>query len=183
MYVRIHDEGIRMNKKNEEELVEELTASSDKLGMLYPVLKTEDGILIDGNHRLKANPDWETKIVHGAKGKIDALKMRYITNSMRRTITASEKTEILTEIAQLSKFKPKRLAKELGVSVRTIQRYLPSDLKNKPRGNTLRTRIAKNTVRFSFQDCFCKTCPHWRAKDCIAGKRKIKVAIGEKCEC
>ena len=43
---------------NEDEDVETLRGSSKKIGSLYPVLIDADNNVIDGFHRLKADPNW-----------------------------------------------------------------------------------------------------------------------------
>lgn len=42
----------------------EIAGTAAKVGHIYPVLKDQHGRVLDGRHRLEADPAWETKPVH-----------------------------------------------------------------------------------------------------------------------
>ena len=116
---------------SEDEDVQGLRGSSKKIGSLYPVLVSPNGDVIDGFHRLKANPDWPRFTVEGVADPLQLARARLIANE-RRNVSPEEKAQLLREIYVYSKWSPKQMAEELGWSIRTVYQYLPSDLKERP---------------------------------------------------
>ena len=74
-----------------EELIMGLRFSGERVGQLYPVLLDKHGNVVDGLHRLKADPNWP---------KI-RLVARLIANVCRRNVPAEEKSRMLEELGEL----------------------------------------------------------------------------------
>lgn len=135
-----------MAESFDEEKVEFLRASFKKIGALYPVLiSKEDGSVIDGRHRLKANRNWVRKKISGDKFK--GLMMRGHANWVRWS--AEDKTNFLNELGALTDWRTaKPFAEALGWNERTIQRYLPEEFKQEAhavrKGKTFDDSLSSN---------------------------------------
>jgi len=123
--------------KDEEEFIENLRASKEKVGMLVPVFEDGHGEIIDGLHRLKVDENWPRIRLEHVKTKIDRLILRLHLNVIRRDAPTREKTELLEEIGEIllkEGLKPgeisKRIAEETGMSYRWVMKYLPDKFKD-----------------------------------------------------
>jgi len=69
---------------------------------LYPVLLDEKGKeVIDGEHRLKANPKWKKIKVPGIRTEKDLLVARMVANLCRREISSEEKKHWINDLAKI----------------------------------------------------------------------------------
>lgn len=114
-----------------EEFIAALRRTKKLFGTLYPVIKTPDGTIIDGIHRLEADPDWPTQTVE-LEHPYDAIVFRIIANMVRRDVSAEEKSEALGELAEATGWAPKEIAENLGASYRWVMKYLPDKYKERP---------------------------------------------------
>lgn len=107
----------------------DLNKSKEVVGPLLPVLKDENGRLIDGFHRLHADKDWPTLTVpiQGVESDI----ARIVVNVQRRQVTPREKTEMLKDLAEKTGWSPEQIAEKTGMSVSWVRKYLPSKYKDK----------------------------------------------------
>jgi hypothetical protein len=109
-----------------------LKTTSERVGRITPVLMDRSGNIIDGVHRLQADPAWFSQVVYDIDKKKDPVKFhlaRLIVNVCRRQVSAEEKSEILSEIAKLTKWTPQQISEATGMSYRWILKYLPSEYK------------------------------------------------------
>jgi len=113
----------------DEELIESLRRSKERFGALYPVLQDPEGNVIDGVHRIMADPEWPKVTIDWLKSSTESKILRLASNWLRRTVPDEEKAESLAAIAKETGWSPKELAENLGVSYRTVMRYLPDELK------------------------------------------------------
>jgi len=120
---------LHISALSEDEDVKGLRGSSRKIGRLYPVLVDPSGNVIDGFHRLKADPDWPKFTVEGIQDPVQLAKARLISNE-RRNVSPEEKGRLLREIIVYTNWSMKQLAEELGWGISTVYRYLPDDLKD-----------------------------------------------------
>ncbi|HUW49154.1 MAG TPA: hypothetical protein VMW36_10470 [Patescibacteria group bacterium] len=119
--------------------VSNLKGSSRKVGKLYPVLLDRHGNIIDGKHRLAADSDWpKIRLDHIASEK-ERVLARLVGNMCRRTISNSEKREMLKKLGGIyleQGEKPGklayRIAEETGMSYRWVMKYLPERMKARP---------------------------------------------------
>ena len=113
---------------------------SGKKFRLYPVLKDKKGNMIDGDHRLRADPNWKTEIVEGVETEEDLLSARCMANWQRRRLSAGEKTKLINDLAELYKnqgykvlITGNELAKKIvdvtGLSQPTVNKYLNNEYK------------------------------------------------------
>ena len=116
----------------EKELIEVLRRTKELFGPLYPVLVAPDGSVIDGKHRLEADPDWPRVTVDWLANPVDAKALRIIANVVRREVSAEGKAEALGEIAEMTGWKPKEIAEALGVSYQWVMKYIPDKYKERP---------------------------------------------------
>jgi len=118
-----------MSEYTDQELIEALRRTKDIFGALYPVLVDKDGNVIDGFHRLEADPNWPTVEVDWIKSEIDIEALRLIANLLRRTISSDEKKRAITTLIELTGWNPKRISDSLGIPYRTVIRYIPDEYK------------------------------------------------------
>lgn len=112
-----------------DEDTEVLRGSAKKIGYLYPILEDTKGNIIDGFHRVKADPKWPRFMVDRVDGPVELEIARLVANT-RRDVPAEEKTKGLKAIVEMTGWSPKQLAENLGWSERTVFLYLPSELKD-----------------------------------------------------
>jgi transcriptional regulator with XRE-family HTH domain len=112
-------------KKTDEYDIEK---SMEKIGPLYPVLKSADGRVIDGMHRKNVDKDWPEHVVN-VTGSM-ALVARVIANVQRREVSPEEKSAMLKELAEETHWTPEQMAENTGMSINWVRKYLPSKYKN-----------------------------------------------------
>ena len=118
-------------KEEVEEKEYDLRDSIKKVGRLYPVLVDAHGNIIDGYHRLAADPNWPVHKVEEIKDPVQLTIARLVANVCRREVPAEEKTKWLRQIAELTGWTPKQIAENLPVSYRWVMKYLPDEYKEK----------------------------------------------------
>jgi ribosomal protein L32 len=106
----------------------DIKKSKEKIGPLYPVLKSADGQIIDGKHRKLADKDWPECTVN-IKGDA-VLIARIVANVQRREVSPKEKTDMLKELAEATHWTPEQIAENSGMSISWVRKYLPSEFKN-----------------------------------------------------
>lgn len=79
------------------EVVNNLKRSREQVGELEPVYVTPDGEVVDGVHRLKANPGWKS-VVLGVTSREQILLER-IHRNLRREVSKNERKRQLIELA------------------------------------------------------------------------------------
>jgi len=67
---------------------------------LYPVLLDAHGNVIDGYHRLRADPDWRTETLGHIKTPTQLVLARIIANTHRRSVSREEREEQINELAR-----------------------------------------------------------------------------------
>jgi len=127
------------DKATERKIISDLKVSASVLGKLYPVLIDNRGRIIDGKHRLKADPDWFKIVVPGVESDEHLLVLRLVSNVCRRNVPSSEKTEMLDELGQLylDEAVPrseliKKIVQKTGMSYRWVMKYASDELKVRP---------------------------------------------------
>jgi uncharacterized Fe-S cluster-containing radical SAM superfamily protein len=128
----------------QKKVIDGLISTQKRFGAIYPVIKSEDGEVIDGFHRLSAG--WDNVITLPIKERKDKLALKLTLNAVRRTMPPEEKKAIVSEIAQIlvekgvPKGKPlvKALSKEIGLSERWVYKYLPRKFKEENRGRPVK---------------------------------------------
>ena len=125
-----------MNRKN---IVTDLKLSARKCGELYPVLLDNEGNVLDGNHRLKADPNWPKVTLENIKTEQDRIVVKLVGNVCRRSISNAEKTQLVGELASIflaEGCKPGqvayKVAEKTGMSYRWVMTYTPNRLKQFP---------------------------------------------------
>lgn len=76
---------------------------SEKVGQLYPVLVDADGNVIDGFHRLDADPNWRKEKLENIDSEEKLLLARCISNWHRRKVSREEKEEWINGLAKIYK--------------------------------------------------------------------------------
>jgi hypothetical protein len=108
----------------------DLIESYKALGPLVPILKDVNGNVIDGLHRQQIDPNWPSITVNTVKDRVQLLVTRLVSNVCRRRMKDEEKTQILSEIAELTKWTPKEIAQFTGASYQWVTKYLPKEYKD-----------------------------------------------------
>lgn len=131
-----------MNK----ELIQQLRQSAKKHGNIYPVILAKNGSVIDGFHRLEANPNWQ-KLKLPITDKAEITILRLLAN-WRRKLSKKEKTEMFDAIAQETGWTPKQIAEETGISYTTVKRYIS----DKYKGEYVQTKTTSPNLNDSVQN-------------------------------
>ena len=74
---------------------------SEKIGQLYPVLVDAKGNIIDGNHRLEADPNWRKEKIPEIDTEEKLLVARCVSNWHRRPVSREEKANWINGLAAL----------------------------------------------------------------------------------
>ena len=118
-----------------EEFSKESVAKSEKvIGQLYPRLVNQEGKSLDGDHRLAANPKWETKVVE-TKNRSEEILVRMHAHHRRRVPQEETKAMMLELTKELEQSGiPKQdiaaeLVKIVPYSKRWVLMLLPREFK------------------------------------------------------
>jgi len=106
----------------------DIKKSLEKIGPLYPVLKSADGKIIDGLHRKHADKNWPEHVVN-VSGHMTTVA-RIVANVQRREVSPREKTAMLKELAEETCWTPEQIAENTGMSMSWVRKYLPGKYKD-----------------------------------------------------
>ncbi|MGD0645672.1 MAG: hypothetical protein ABSA75_12275 [Candidatus Bathyarchaeia archaeon] len=127
------------NEKAEGEIISDIKRSTSIVGRLYPVLVDSSGRVIDGAHRLKADPTWFKVEVPNMESEEHRLLARLISNVCRRKVPSEEKTKMLDSLGQfyLEQGVPhselvRKIVQNTGMSYRWVMKYSSDVLKVRP---------------------------------------------------
>ena len=112
--------------------LEELRKSKDVVGQIFPVIKDQNGKILDGFHRKRIDPDWK-EIVVNVKDDMEALLIRVHSNVLRRRVDEKEKLEWVKDARSILQKKglkgtQEEIAKALGMSTGWVSNYDPEPL-------------------------------------------------------
>lgn len=139
----------RQRNLKENDNVLGLIESEKLIGQLYPVLIDEQGNVLDGQHRLKANPNWRKEVVKGIDSERKKAMVRLHANWHRQF---ARKEQILSELATVTDWhETAPYAAFLGCSIRTIQRYLPQKYKQRQRSAKRQVSLSENKELSSYE--------------------------------
>jgi len=92
------------NRAVEESEGYDLAKSKKSVRELYPVIKDAHGNVIDGFHRLEADPNWKTETLEQIKTPVQLALARIVANTHRRSVSKEErKLQIITLAEELVK--------------------------------------------------------------------------------
>ena len=106
----------------------DIKKSMEKIGQLYPVLKSKDGKIIDGMHRKHIDKNWPEHVVD-VSGYMVAVA-RIVANVQRREVLPKEKTTMLKELADETGWTAEQIAENTGMSISWVRKYLPPKYKD-----------------------------------------------------
>ncbi|MEM2703937.1 MAG: hypothetical protein QXR45_12340 [Candidatus Bathyarchaeia archaeon] len=123
--------------------------SCERVGRLYPVLLDRHGNVVDGLHRLEADPNWPKVRLDHVESDEQRLVARLIDNVCRRSVSAEEKSRMLGELGELyvkAGVKPgaelaRKISEVTGMSFRWVMMYLLDRLKERPGVEVLPERL------------------------------------------
>ena len=99
----------------------------------------KEGNIIDGRHRLKADPKWPTFTIKTIDSEEDRLIATLVANVCRRKVSSIEKTDILENLGRIYLKEglnhsqlAKRISEKTGMTYRWVMKYLPDYLKMRP---------------------------------------------------
>lgn len=114
-----------------------LGKSAKGLGKLCPILKAKDGQIIDGFHRQNEDPDWPTVTVDSVDSPVKLELARLASNFCRRTMKADEFENRLRFLIEKGNMKPEEISEVTGISLPTVYRHIPEDLKDAKRSEAI----------------------------------------------
>ena len=80
--------------------LESLGESKDIAGQIIPVIKDQNGNILDGFHRKRVDPNWKETIVN-VKNPAQALIIRVHSNILRREVEREEKEQWVEEVRRI----------------------------------------------------------------------------------
>lgn len=129
----------------DKEVIEALRKSKAAFRWLYPVLRAKDGSVVDGDHRLAADPSWKSITIAEVDSEEKKALARIACNFVRREVSAEEKSEMLGALARLG-WGVKKIAEETGLALRTLYKYLPAEAKKTTGPKGPREEIARRAI-------------------------------------
>jgi len=155
----------------DQELVEDLRKSKEKLGALAPVVLDKHGNIVEGHHRLKADPNWPKITFDQIETEEDRILYTIAFNWHRREKSEKWKAVMLSKLAKLG-YDVKKIIEKTGLSERTVYRYLPSTFKQSEPEQLASAKLALNRVSeetkvpsVTSQLVECEHC-HVHSRDC-----------------
>jgi len=130
---------------------------SEKIGQLYPVLVDAKGNIIDGLHRLEADPNWRKEKIPEIDTEEKLLVARCVSNWHRRQISREEKENWINGLAEIYQKQglpakgirrqneiKARIVEITGLDPRTVELYLKPEFKQEPLPHALegKTRLS-----------------------------------------
>jgi len=117
----------------------DLQKSKKSVHELYPVIKDAHGNVIDGFHRLEADPNWKTETLPMIDTPVKLALARIVANTHRRDISKEERKLQLVTLAEelIREGKPKDKIISILVDLTTftdsyLYRMLPDEYKQRP---------------------------------------------------
>jgi predicted XRE-type DNA-binding protein len=109
---------------------------SEKIGQLYPILVDAEGNVIDGFHRIEADPNWRREKLPEIDTEEKLLLARCVANWHRRQVSREEKEKWINGLARIYKKQDcanvaEKIADVTGLGFRTVHRYLNPEYKQK----------------------------------------------------
>ena len=108
----------------------DLKASMEGIGRLTPVLKDAFGNVIDGFHRLRADPNWPAVKLEHIDNPIKLELARLAVNFCRRRVPKEELQAKIEFLIRTGGLTPEEISRYTGISKATIYRYMPEELKS-----------------------------------------------------
>jgi hypothetical protein len=122
---------------------------SEKIGQLYPVIVDAKGNIIDGFHRLEADPNWRRERIKEIDTEEKLLVARCVSNWHRRQVSREEKEEWLNGLAKIYKKQGLKVSEKdssaqgrneiiakihevTGLNPTSVREYLRSEFKQEP---------------------------------------------------
>jgi hypothetical protein len=115
---------------------------SKKIGQLYPILVDAKGNIIDGFHRLNADPNWRKEQLQEIDTEEKLLVARCVANWHRRQVSGEEKEEWINELAKIYQKQGlkvrneqqqneivRKIADVTGLHINTVELYLSAKFK------------------------------------------------------
>lgn len=119
------------------------------IGQLYPVLKSKDGQVIDGFHRLAVDPNWKSLVLPEVDTEEKLLVARAVSNWHRRQVPREEKAEWINGLAEtyqkqgletgssgFSNEIRNKIVEVTGLAPKTVNIYLSEEYKQEPKGGS-----------------------------------------------
>jgi len=132
----------------------DLAKSKKSVHELYPVIKDAHGNVIDGFHRLEADPNWKTETLEQIKTPAQLALARIIANTHRRSIGKEErKLQLVTLAEELVKEGMRRedvipaMVELTTFKNRYIYEMLPDEYKKRPGAGGPKERVALSATQ------------------------------------
>ena len=144
---------------------------SEKIGQLYPVLLDSEGNVIDGVHRIEADPNWRTEKLPEIDTEEKLLIARCVANWHRRPISREEKENWINNLAGLYLKQGYRVSGRRGGSSGAP----PNEIVDKIHDET---GISKYTIRGYLSEEFIRTEYKGGSEPKIPASQRIETELG-----
>lgn len=139
---------------------------SEKIGQLYPVLVDAKGNIIDGHHRLEADPNWRTEKIPEINTEEKLLVARCVSNWHRRQVSREEKEKWINGLAELYEKQGykvgrgghgvkneirRKIVEVTGLSQPVVNSFLLDKYKARVRGESYKTPILSASERIEHE--------------------------------
>lgn len=128
----------------------DLNKSSKELGKLVPILKDAQGNIIDGFHRIEADPKWKSITVETVDNPVKLELARLAVNFCRRRMSPSELQQRISFLVGAG-LSAEEIADKTGVGKTTVYKYMPQGFKDSERSDAIKAGIQNH--RKSYDEC------------------------------
>ena len=166
----------------------DLQKSKRSVHELYPVIKDAHGNVIDGFHRLEADPNWKTEILEDIKTPVQLVLARIVANTHRRSVSKEErKLQLVTLAEELVKEGMKRenvipaMVELTTFTERYIYGMLPAEYKKRPGAGGPKERVELSSTQdhehvYDAGSTNCRICGRE-----LTAPESVKAGIGPVC--
>jgi len=166
----------------------DLQKSKRNVHELYPVIKDAHGNVIDGFHRLEADPNWKTEILEDIKTPVQLVLARIVANTHRRSVSKEErKLQLVTLAEELVKEGMKResvipaMVELTTFTERYIYGMLPAEYKKRPGAGGPKERVELSSTQdhehvYDAGSTNCRICGRE-----LTAPESVKAGIGPVC--
>jgi len=121
--------------------LEDLKASYEAIGPIYPIITDKQGNPIDGFHRTKIDPNWPKIAIEADEVKKAIIAL--VANTTRRKPGKKEIGDKLGKLKELTSWSIREISQKTGIPESTIYKNIPQKHKDKLKSEQIKTGIKR----------------------------------------